>query len=370
MKITRENYAVFAIDYLDGTLSPEMAEAFLSFLDQHPDLSEEFSGLSMLEALSAEHTEMPVKELLKQNYDLDALNINGQNTDYYFIAYFEGDLTEAGMHNVMAFVERNPEVKNSFELFAKTGLQRDNSIVYPLKANLKKKAIVPLWVKLAPVAALAATILLLISVYFRIEPSTEVKLNEIIGGSEVFVASPSEISKSEGYGSENSSLENNTGSSGKDQALRQKSKETVKRASRDNELPVKLQQLPAQQITNNIIEPFKGNPRQKFTQIFDDIQLSQQLMLAQAENQQGKEDKPFNGTYGRAINRLVSTGAQVVTQIPTTFDPWLLADLGMDGFNMLTNNDLKIRRYIDQQGKTQKVQLIDRERNRKIFSSN
>ena len=369
MKITHENYAIFAIDYLDGNLSPETAEAFLSFLDEHPDLSDEFLDLSIAGVLPVERTTMPMKELLKLNYDRDALNVDGQNTDYYFIAYFEGDLTEAGQHNVKAFTERHPEFKNSFALFAQSYIQPDASVVYPAKANLKKKIIVPMWVKLAPVAALAATILLLISVYMRIEPASEEKLNEVIGGYEVPVTSPSEISKSATYGSENSSVEN-TGSFSDEPSLRPKANKTVAPASRNTELPVKLQQLPAQRITINITEPFEGNPRQKFTQLFDDIQLSQQLMLAEAENLQGKDAKPFNGTYGRAINRLVSTGTQVVTQFPTTFDPWLLADLGMDGFNMLTNNDLKIRRYMDEQGKTQKVQLIDRDRNRKIFSSN
>lgn len=40
--ITRENYEIYGIDFLDGKLSHQDRMAFLSFLKQNPDLKEEF----------------------------------------------------------------------------------------------------------------------------------------------------------------------------------------------------------------------------------------------------------------------------------------------------------------------------------------
>lgn len=46
MMITRDNYEVFFIDYIDGTLSVEMRKQVEAFLVAHPDLAAELDGLS------------------------------------------------------------------------------------------------------------------------------------------------------------------------------------------------------------------------------------------------------------------------------------------------------------------------------------
>ena len=76
VKINRENYALFAVDYIDGSLNSVQAAAFLSFLDENPDLKEEFNGLSLTNSLPADEMQMPMKQALKHDYDLDALKIS------------------------------------------------------------------------------------------------------------------------------------------------------------------------------------------------------------------------------------------------------------------------------------------------------
>lgn len=370
VKINRENYALFAVDYIDGSLNSVQAAAFLSFLDENPDLKEEFNGLSLTNSLPADEMEMPMKQALKHDYDLDALKISLYNYDYYFIAWFEGDLTEPGRHNVSSFAKRHPEAKTDFERFAQSRLLLETDTIYPAKVSLKQNIILPLWMKIVPVAAFAATILLLISIYLRVEPDTEDKLNQTIGGYEMAVPSAPESSAPTSEG-DDIAVEINKSIPDPDRSANDaKPVQTVEPVRHNSEAPVELKRLPAQRVTINITEPFNGNPRQVYTQLFDDIQLSQELMLAAAENLPIEKSNAVHSTYGRMLNRIVSTGNQVVNQLPSTLDPWLLADLGMNGFNVLTNNELKIRRYMDEQGRTQKVQLIDQDGNRRIFSSN
>lgn len=370
VKITRENYATFAVDYLDGNINSIYAAAFLSFLDENPDLKEEFTGLLWADPLPADEMEMPLKQTLKHDYDLDALNINLQNYDYYFVAWFEDDLTEPGQNNVNDFVKRHPEVKRDFELFSQSRLLHEPAAVYPAKANLKQTIIVPLWMRVVPIAAFAATLLLLISVYLRVEPASKEELNQAIGGHELTIPSQSENNITAVESSDFTAEENQSTPDSEVRATDGRAFQATASAERKAELPVELKHLPAQRIAINTAAPIDDNPRQKYTSLFDDIQLSQELMLSAAEEKLAGKNNSANSSYGRIFNRIVSTGAQVASQLPTTIDPWLLADLGMNGFNVLTNNDIKIRRYMDNEGKTQKIQLIDRDDNKKLFSSN
>ena len=70
MKITRENYESFFIDYLDGFLDEKLIDDFIEFLQQNPDLKEE---LSLFENVSvdAENISFDKKDqLFKEKYDL------------------------------------------------------------------------------------------------------------------------------------------------------------------------------------------------------------------------------------------------------------------------------------------------------------
>jgi hypothetical protein len=48
MKPDRTNYEIWLVDYLDGILNDEQAGQLLSFLDDNPDIKEEFDGLSAI----------------------------------------------------------------------------------------------------------------------------------------------------------------------------------------------------------------------------------------------------------------------------------------------------------------------------------
>ena len=125
MKITRDNYESFFIDYIEGNLHESMIDQFLDFLNQNPDLKEE-------------------------------LHLFEENT---VVAYLEDDLDADENKAFENYLAAHPELKKEYDLFAKTRLTPDSGIKYPEKRKLYRKSgatIVMNWV------ARAAAVLVLI----------------------------------------------------------------------------------------------------------------------------------------------------------------------------------------------------------------
>ena len=53
MKIDRSNYEIWFIDWLDGNLNSLQIEQLKLFLDQNPDLKEEFNDLTPVKLVSS-----------------------------------------------------------------------------------------------------------------------------------------------------------------------------------------------------------------------------------------------------------------------------------------------------------------------------
>lgn len=131
MNINKNNYEAFFLDYHEGTLSPqEVAELFL-FLSQHPELRNEFEDFEhiVLEDLSA--TVFENKDLLKKN-------ITADNREDYFIRAIENTLAPAELAELEQFLKLHPSYLTEFNLFKKTKLQVDTTIVFEDKLNLKQ----------------------------------------------------------------------------------------------------------------------------------------------------------------------------------------------------------------------------------------
>ena len=63
--INRSNYEVWFIDYADGQLSPEQVAELLLFLEENPDLKNEFTLFEQVE-LPVDTVEFPFKKSLKK----------------------------------------------------------------------------------------------------------------------------------------------------------------------------------------------------------------------------------------------------------------------------------------------------------------
>lgn len=165
MKISKNNYEAFFLDYHEGNLSDELKKEVEAFVDSNPDLREEFESFEVISL-----TEKPVvfsgKEKLKRNA------INEFNYKTWFVAYEENDLNVVDRKQVEQFLAANPGYKSEFEILKQTKILPDYTIRFENKSSLKKGgAVIPMWVRFAAAACLVIGLITYIMI--RREPKQE-----------------------------------------------------------------------------------------------------------------------------------------------------------------------------------------------------
>jgi hypothetical protein len=166
MKITRDNYEPFFLDYLEGNLDENYIDQFLDFLEQNPDLKEE---LQLFDNIHLPQEQVLFKE--KEQLYKPVLN-DASVFEMKTIAFLEGDLDAEDRKSFESYMALHPELQKEYELFAKTRLVADTEIKFPKKHKLYKKSgtiVLMNWV------ARAAAVLVLvwgISSLFRSEVQT------------------------------------------------------------------------------------------------------------------------------------------------------------------------------------------------------
>ncbi|KAF0238359.1 MAG: hypothetical protein FD181_1170 [Prolixibacteraceae bacterium] len=161
MKISRNNYEPFFIDYLEGNLDEKMVDDFIEFLQQNPDLKEE---LSLFETVSIGHEEITFnkKELLfKEKFDAE------NEFNQAAIASLEGEISASEKTEFENYLYTHPEKQKEVELFNKTKLRPDQTIVFGRKNELYRRSTgrtVLLWT-----SRVAAVLIVALTVYFFIE---------------------------------------------------------------------------------------------------------------------------------------------------------------------------------------------------------
>ena len=134
MKISRNNYESWFIDYTDGTLTAEQRAELLLFLEQHPDLKAEFENF-VNELLPLQSMPESLPETFSAS--LKRGDITESNLSYYLIASMEGDLNAEEKNRLDTFLHNNPTAAKQQSLVALTRLQPVEEI-YPAKSELKK----------------------------------------------------------------------------------------------------------------------------------------------------------------------------------------------------------------------------------------
>lgn len=161
-EITPNNCEQFFIAYTEGQLSSGRIARMDSFLANNPNYKKEFE-LFKKAKLSAEIISFEEKETLKKSL------ITKDNCEEYFIRSAEKDLGRAEEEQLKLFLQKNPEYKKEFELFAKAVLPAEQ-VVFAGKSFLKKKERKPVFVSIfsqrAAYYAAAAVVLLLIGLFF------------------------------------------------------------------------------------------------------------------------------------------------------------------------------------------------------------
>lgn len=157
------NYEVFAMDFIEGNLDEEMTAAFRAFLLANPTIAEEFEGIDEL-ILSAE------AETLSPDFKADlkmdvkpTSHIHEQNLEESFALAVDQDLNPSLSAEIQTFLKANPAFEKDYQLYQKTKVRPDLSVVFNAKTELKQP--VGLWVAYKTnIYRAAAAITLLIGV--------------------------------------------------------------------------------------------------------------------------------------------------------------------------------------------------------------
>ncbi len=164
MKINRNNYEAFFIDYLEGNLDEKLVDDFIEFLQQNPDLKEELSLFETVSIVQEEITFSKKELLYKEKYD------DENEFSQAAIARLEGDISESEKTEFENYLSAHPEKQKEAELFNKTKLQPDKSLIFSKKRKLYRYSagrIVLLWT-----TRVAVVLILAFSVYIFINKSS------------------------------------------------------------------------------------------------------------------------------------------------------------------------------------------------------
>lgn len=157
MKISINNYEAYLIDYMDGRLNNAEIQQLKAFCVQnHIDFEELTEDLPVLESTDDTFDE---KEYLFKNKIVPFGNINEDNYEERFIAYQELLLDGEEEREVEEFADKNPLLLKDLRTYGNCRLEPDTTIAFKDKDNLKKKAVIlPLYAKIAAVAAVIAVL--------------------------------------------------------------------------------------------------------------------------------------------------------------------------------------------------------------------
>lgn len=134
MNINKNNYEAFFLDYHEGNLSPQQVADLLLFIEQNPELREEFESFENVTLDDLSNVSFEGKDSLKKEITLD-------NREEYFIRNVEGTLTSAEKNLLDTFIKQHPQFLPELELFKKTKVFADASVIFENKEALKKTVV-------------------------------------------------------------------------------------------------------------------------------------------------------------------------------------------------------------------------------------
>lgn len=158
MNINIDNYELFVMDYLEGTLDTMEAQEMSTFLLLHPDIAMEIDDLENAKLTLEPELKLETDFIasLKKNEIIEVENINEENYAQFFISNLENDINDKDSQNLKTFLKINPNLVSEFHQQQNTKLIPDENITFLHKESLKKKdrKVFVLWPKTASVAAL------------------------------------------------------------------------------------------------------------------------------------------------------------------------------------------------------------------------
>jgi len=165
MNINRANYEIWFIDWLDGNLDSHQVEQLNQFLNENPDLKDEFNDLAPVNLVHSDN-KFKNKESLKRS----TADISDSQFEYLCVAFLENDLSSEQKAELTGMTEQDTGKKRSFELIQKTRIS-PVTITYKHKSLLIRRSPLQKVIRLSVIGlSAAATVVFTLTTYLN-EPS-------------------------------------------------------------------------------------------------------------------------------------------------------------------------------------------------------
>lgn len=163
MKIDRSNYEIWLIDWLDGNLNDFQIQQVKIFLNENPELKEEFEEISSFNIKPVAKS-FPNKILLKRSIS----EIPKSQFEYLSVAFLENDITPEQKSELTTMMDQDNELRKSFALIQKTRLTPGNDIYRKKNLLIKKTGIQKVFKLSVGLLSAAAAVALIIVTYLLI----------------------------------------------------------------------------------------------------------------------------------------------------------------------------------------------------------
>ncbi|MDZ4824513.1 MAG: hypothetical protein SH856_13720 [Flavobacteriales bacterium] len=128
--ISRNNYEIFFIDYIEGNLHPDVVSELLLFLEVNPDLAAELEGIE-----NATLSQIPEIFDLKDGLKKTEPELSRDEIDFLLARKLEGDLSESEIKLSEKLIADYPFVATAEKAFALTRLKPE-SVIFTEKDQL------------------------------------------------------------------------------------------------------------------------------------------------------------------------------------------------------------------------------------------
>ena len=154
MIINRHNYEECFILYWDNELTASQKQAIENFVNENPDLQEEFRILGETRFVPDKNLQFEGKEFL-----LNSSSININNYEEQLLNYIDDALNNNERKEVEKLAAKLPIIQKELLLLQKTKLQPETEVIFPDKSTLyrreeKVRVISMAWFRVAVAAAI------------------------------------------------------------------------------------------------------------------------------------------------------------------------------------------------------------------------
>jgi hypothetical protein len=349
MEKYKQHFETYCIDFYEGNLVESEKIAFLRFLDQHPDLKNEFQAFENV-FIAPDDTVFPIKDQLKKIESSKSRSISTDNFEEYCIAYYEGDLSVEEQKIMNEYIHKHPAKKHIFTAYQHTRILPELHLKMPDKDSLKRTHVLNVSYRkmILFTTSIAASILLVFTVFSDLfnHSVTEYTAHKIQGSSlntsQLF--GQVEASTKPEYTS-NALIANHPAHS----VISREQKHT------DIHLLEIIQVSSIYRLPENVF-PTEMNISE-YTDIYHAIALRHSSN--DASYFANANLREFSGIVYTVDNfrDILQNTVNAVNDKVFGVNGWQLAKIGVTGINMITNSNIQFHYKTDEDGKAKKLVL-------------